>query len=66
MDNAIFLSTCINTYLFDLEFVYKACHHPDLIMEEVPVKLREAVCFSVFGFEIYLEGTFTEFIYEKQ
>ena len=25
---------------------------PDLIMEEVPVKLREAVCFSVFGFEI--------------
>ena len=48
----VFLSTCINTYLFDLEFVYKACHHPDLIMEEVPVKLREAVCFSVFGFEI--------------
>lgn len=47
----VFLSTCINTYLFDLEFVYKACHHPALIMEEVPVKLRGAVCFPTFGIE---------------
>ena len=49
----IFLSTCIDTYLFDLEFVYKACHHPDLVIEEIPVKLREAVCFPVFGIETY-------------
>ena len=49
----IFLSTCIDTYLFDLEFVYKACHHPALVIEEIPVKLREAVCFPVFGIETY-------------
>ena len=48
---SVFLSTCINTYLFDLEFVYKACRHPDLIMEEVLVKLRDAVCFPTFGIE---------------
>lgn len=49
----VFLSTCIDTYLFDLEFVYKACHHPALVIEEIPVKLREAVCFPVFGIETY-------------
>ena len=49
----IFLSTCIDTYLFDLEFVYKACHHLALVIEEIPVKLREAVCFPVFGIETY-------------
>ena len=49
----VFLSTCIDTYLFDLEFVYKACHHPALVIGEIPVKLREAVCFPVFGIETY-------------
>lgn len=49
----VFLSTCIDTYLFDLEFVYKACHHLALVIEEIPVKLREAVCFPVFGIETY-------------
>ena len=49
----VFLSTCIDTYLFDLEFFYKACHHPALVIGEIPVKLREAVCFPVFGIETY-------------
>ena len=49
----VFLSTCIDTYLFDLEFVYKACQHLALVIEEIPVKLREAVCFPVFGIETY-------------
>ena len=50
---SVFLSTRINTYLFDWEFVYKASHRPDLTVRDVPVKLREEVRFSAFGIGIY-------------
>lgn len=50
---SVFLSTRINTYLFDWEFVYKASHRPDLMVRDVPVQLREEVRFSAFGIGIY-------------
>lgn len=50
---SVFLSTRINTYLFDWEFVYKACRRPDLTVQDVPVELREAVHFSAFGIGTY-------------
>lgn len=50
---SVFLSTRINAYLFDWEFVYKTCHNPALTVKEVLVELRETVRFSTFGLKTY-------------
>ena len=45
----LFVSTRINTYLFDWEFIYKASKIPILTMKDVSVQLRKNVYFSQFS-----------------
>jgi len=50
---SVFLSTRIDTYLFDWEFVYKTCRNPALTVQDVPVELRDEVRLPVFGWRTY-------------
>ena len=42
----LFLSTSIDRYLFDLEFIFFLSRTPGLIIEELPIQLREGITFS--------------------
>lgn len=42
----LFLSTTINRYLFDLEFIYLASQSKDITMQPVDVELRDNIIFS--------------------
>lgn len=44
-----FLSTRIDSFLFDWEFIYKSCKATELNVTAVPVELRKNVCFSRIG-----------------
>ncbi len=50
-----FLSTKINRYLFDFEFIYTACKDPRIRIQTVPVVLKENVVFSKMRFKILLQ-----------
>lgn len=50
----IFLSTTINRYLFDLEFIYMASRGKQIHLRPVEVTLREGVIFSKVPFTILL------------
>ena len=47
-----FLSTTINRYLFDFEFIYKVCKHKNLQIVPVEVQLKENVVFSKMRLKI--------------
>ena len=42
----IFLQTKIEHFLFDTEFVFKACRHKDIALQVVPIQARDGVVFS--------------------
>jgi glycosyltransferase involved in cell wall biosynthesis len=42
----VFLQTKIAQFLFDTEFVFKACHRKDIVLRVVPIRIREGVVFS--------------------
>ncbi|MBX2907093.1 MAG: glycosyltransferase family 2 protein [Taibaiella sp.] len=50
----IFLSTTIDRYLFDLEFVYDCYHNPATRVEAVPVTLKENIRFRRMNYRILL------------
>jgi glycosyltransferase involved in cell wall biosynthesis len=69
---AVFLSTTIDRYLFDLEFIYLAARK-NLIIEKVPVRLKKGIVLSksnfgilsteVFNFiKIFIRSRFSKFI----
>jgi glycosyltransferase involved in cell wall biosynthesis len=49
---AVFLKTIINRYLFDTEFILRACKQNDLIISTVPLTLREGVILSQMGLKV--------------
>jgi glycosyltransferase involved in cell wall biosynthesis len=51
----IFLSTTINRYLFDLEFIYLLSKQKKLKMESLPIQLREGITFSRMNKRILLQ-----------
>lgn len=55
---AIFLSTRIERYLFDLEFVYLASKDKDIKISSSIVELREGVEFSTLNLRIILSESF--------
>jgi glycosyltransferase involved in cell wall biosynthesis len=50
----IFLSTTINRFLFDLEFVKIACSFPDIRIQSIRVANNESLMLSSFGFRTIL------------
>ncbi len=50
----IFLSTTINRFLFDLEFVKIACSFPDISIQSICVSNSESLMLSSFGFKTIL------------
>lgn len=48
----IFLQTKIEQFLFDTEFVFKACRRKDLALQAVPIQTREGVVFSNMGAKV--------------
>jgi glycosyltransferase involved in cell wall biosynthesis len=51
---AVFLSTSIDRYLFDLEFIYKCYRGGKLRVRAVPVRLREEITFRKMDYRILL------------
>jgi len=51
---ATFLSTTIDRYLFDLEFVYKAFHRSGIKVLAVPVALKDNIVFRSMNYQILL------------
>lgn len=58
LGKTILLSTNINTYLFDWEFIYRACKNSSIRITDLEVDLRENVIFSNLTLSCY----FIEFI----
>jgi glycosyltransferase involved in cell wall biosynthesis len=52
---AIFLSTTINRYLFDFEFIFKCSRKNAAQLQTVPVQLKENVVFSNMKFKILFQ-----------
>lgn len=50
----VFLSTTIDRYLFDLEFIYKCFRGEQLRVQAVPVRLKEEVQFRKMDYRILL------------
>ncbi len=48
----VFLKTTINRYLFDTEFILRACKQKNLLMTTVPLTLREGVILSPMGLKV--------------
>ncbi|MDR2358384.1 MAG: glycosyltransferase [Prevotellaceae bacterium] len=48
----VFLQTKIEQFLFDTEFVFKACRRKDLTLQVVPIHTREGVIFSNMGAKV--------------
>ena len=48
----VFLQTKIDQFLFDTEFVFKACRRKDLAWQVVPIRTREGVVFSNMGAKV--------------
>lgn len=51
----VFLSTRINRYLFDFEFIYIACKSSDVRVYPVSVQLKEDIVFSKMRLKILLQ-----------
>lgn len=51
----LFLSTSIDRYLFDLEFIYFLSRNPRLKIVGFPIKLREGIAFSKMNRKILLQ-----------
>ena len=49
---AVFLKTIINRYLFDTEFIMRACKQNELVISTVPLTLREGVILSQMGLKV--------------
>lgn len=69
----VFLSTQIDRYLFDLEFVFLSSHTPDLKIKALPVTLNPDIVFSKVNFKIlfsesknFLTLVFKSFFYKKK
>ena len=54
----IFLTTTINRFLFDLEFVKMACSFPDVGIQSICVTNNESLLLSSFGFKTILTEIF--------
>ncbi|WP_345083524.1 glycosyltransferase [Nemorincola caseinilytica] len=50
----VFLSTTINRYLFDLEFIYKGCCDKRYRVMAIPVTLRDNITFRRMNYRILL------------
>lgn len=48
----IFLSTTIDTFLFDTQFVYKATHQRGVSVARVPTRIRDGIHMSAMGFSV--------------
>jgi glycosyltransferase involved in cell wall biosynthesis len=48
----VFLQTKIAQFLFDTEFVFKACHQKDITLQVVPIQTRKGVVFSNMGAKV--------------
>lgn len=51
----VFLSTRINRYLFDFEFIYTACKNKEVSVYPLPVQLKEDIVFSKMKLKILLQ-----------
>ena len=51
----VFLSTTINRYLFDLEFIYLLSNRKDLRVTALPIQLREGITFSKMNRKILFQ-----------
>ena len=51
----VFLSTTINRYLFDLEFIYLLSSKKDLQVTALPIELREGITFSKMNRKILFQ-----------
>ena len=51
----IFLTTTINTFLFDTQFIYKSTHNKDINLIQVPAKIRDEVIMSSMGLKVLLK-----------
>lgn len=51
----VFLSTRINRYLFDFEFIYTACKRNEVRVHPLPVQLKEDIVFSKMKLKILLQ-----------
>jgi glycosyltransferase involved in cell wall biosynthesis len=58
----IFLSTTVNRYLFDMEFVMLASKNKNIRLDAVPVELRQGVTLSKIPFKIFIQEV-KNFIY---
>ena len=56
-----FLSTQINRYLFDFEFIYKSCKNPNLTLSTVEVSLKDNVVFRSMKLKILMQETLNLF-----
>lgn len=56
-----FLKTKINRYLFDFEFIYLSSKDKSLLIESIPVSLKENIIFSKMKFKIILQEIFNLF-----
>ncbi len=52
---SIFLATTIDRYLFDLEFVYLLSRRQNLVIQGIPITLREGITFSKMNRKILLQ-----------
>lgn len=48
----IFLSTQINSFLFDTEFIYKAAHRKDIRIQAVKTRIKDGLAVSEMGFKV--------------
>jgi len=58
---AKFLTTTINRYLFDFEFIYRAVKDNSLSIGPVPVKLKDNVVFSTMRLRILFQESLNLF-----
>lgn len=54
----LFLSTTINRYLFDLEFIFIASRNKNMVIRPVPIQLKENIHFSSMRFRILITEGF--------
>lgn len=48
----IFLTTTINSFLFDTQFIYKASHKQGIKVVAVDARIKEGICMSVMGWKV--------------
>lgn len=52
LGQAVFLTTRINSFLFDTEFIYKASRRKDLSLQTIDASIKEGLAVSDMGFKV--------------